>query len=153
MNIIFLDIDGVLNSWKDLEFELENNPDADIYINTIFERPTLLLKEIINKTDAKIVLSSSWRIVHFEKAITLLKKYGIRIYDRTPYLGTIRGKEIKTWLTDNDYVDSFVILDDDADMEDLIDNLIKTNNYYGLQEEHVEQAINMLNNNIKRYYR
>lgn len=153
MKVIFLDIDGVLSTYRDLHKELENNPNKKIKIDTIFDRPTLLLKEIIDKTDAKIVLSSSWRITHLDKAIEALKEYGISIYDVTPYLRKIRGEEIKAWLSKNDYVESFIIIDDDSDMGELMDYLIQTNNYYGLEEEHVEKAIKLLNKNIKRLYR
>lgn len=153
MKIIFLDIDGVLSTYSDLHKELEINPDKKIKIDTIFERPTLLLKEIIDKTDAMVVLSSSWRITHFNVAVKLLKEYGIEVIGATPYLGKIRGEEIKAWLKENDYVESFVIIDDDSDMGELMDNLVKTDNYYGLQEEHVEQAINILNKNIKKLNR
>jgi hypothetical protein len=61
-----------------------------------------------------------------------------------------RGKEIDAWLSGSgidrrDPVGSFVILDDDADMEPHMDRLIQTSWQYGLQDEHVVRAIEMLN--------
>jgi hypothetical protein len=40
-------------------------------------------------------------------------------------------------------------LDDDRDMEPFLDRLIRTNTQTGLQDEHVEQAIQMLLNPIQ----
>jgi hypothetical protein len=51
--IIFLDIDGVLNNSKWLK-ENKNNPIDPAAVNRI--------NVIMQKTDAKIVISSSWRI-------------------------------------------------------------------------------------------
>ena len=61
MKIIFLDIDGVLNAFNDfdemfLEFQLTGVKKVVIDINKV-----LRLKEIIDKTGAKIVLISSWK--------------------------------------------------------------------------------------------
>lgn len=59
MKVIFLDVDGVLNS--DQYFDKTKNLDiqgieADIDIKKIE-----LLKKAINETRARVVLSSSWR--------------------------------------------------------------------------------------------
>lgn len=53
---IFLDIDGVLNSndW------FEKNKDVDGLVE-IDPSKLILLKEIVDCTEAKIILSSSWR--------------------------------------------------------------------------------------------
>ena len=51
MGVIFLDIDGVLNSKQDrFSWDIE----TDIHF--------IRLKRIVEKTGAQIVLSSSWRI-------------------------------------------------------------------------------------------
>ncbi|MBP3534398.1 MAG: hypothetical protein J6J53_00140 [Muribaculaceae bacterium] len=54
MKLIFLDIDGVLNSYK----FLQNLPEDSFGIDNT-RLP--ILKRITDSTDAKIVLSSSWR--------------------------------------------------------------------------------------------
>lgn len=52
MKIIFLDCDGVLNS------------DASLMLDDALEESLLLnLKEIVDKTQAQIILSSSWRLM------------------------------------------------------------------------------------------
>ena len=59
MKILFLDIDGVLNSWRyDQErISLQDNID---------ETRLPLLSRIVSSTNAKIVLTSSWR-KHWER--------------------------------------------------------------------------------------
>ena len=59
MKIIFLDVDGVLNSDKYINYTSKKNIDgikADIDVKTIE-----LLKKALDITGAKIVLSSSWK--------------------------------------------------------------------------------------------
>jgi hypothetical protein len=55
-----------------------------------------------------------------------------------------RGDEINEWLSKNE-VESFIILDDDTDMADLMHRLVHTDFPDGLQDEHIEIAINKLN--------
>lgn len=137
MNIIFLDIDGVMNSTEDrFSTELENR---DYWIR---------LKRLTNETNSAIVLSSSWRII--ERLTNLVKKrlkeYDIKYVDKTPYLSG-RGNEIKTWLeSTNIKVDKFVIIDDEiSDIVDLFpNNVVKTDMYKGLQDDDVEKAIKIL---------
>ena len=72
--VIFLDVDGVLNSTKTL-YE-----DSSLEDNLI-----LNLKELVNKTEAKIILSSSWRL-STEAVATLmdkLDKFGLVISGMT----------------------------------------------------------------------
>ena len=52
MNYIFLDVDGVLNS----EIYLSSHLDDDAVLD---ENAIKLLAELVNKTDAKVILSSS----------------------------------------------------------------------------------------------
>jgi hypothetical protein len=59
-----------------------------------------------------------------------------------------RGREIAEWIRqyteDGGSVESFVILDDDADMEELMPYLIKTPFEIGLTEADADKAIEML---------
>lgn len=55
MKVIFLDIDGVLNS-RTYDRKRNWNEQTDID-----ETRLPLIKEIVDATDAKIVLSSTWR--------------------------------------------------------------------------------------------
>ena len=81
----------------------------------------------------------------------MFEKYGLSIYDKTPFLGVLaeRHDEIKDWLTYcGETVESFVIIDDYSfGWADLSDRFVKTNPNlgYGLEEEHVQKAIAILN--------
>ena len=137
MKVIFLDVDGVLNSSQDgFTIKLGTNKHLE------------LLKQIVDKTDAKIVLSSSWRINNKTKSFieNKLNEYGMSIISSTPDLGSSRGEEIKSWLRETiDFIDSFVILDDDSDMDEYTRaSLVQTNRDMGLQETDVIKAINIL---------
>lgn len=157
--IIFLDVDGVLNSMdyfeqtKDCKGYTEINPET-----------VKLLKEIIDRTGAEIVLSSSWRDLGKRKnesehpmyayLTDTLKEYGMEIVDHTPYIEQDRPKEIKAWLDNQKDKDvRFVSLDDDfaKDKYDKVgigDFLVRTSFYEkdgGLRKEHVEKAIEILN--------
>lgn len=161
MKVIFLDVDGVLNSENDLlELPKEEtvNPGREI-----FDRPLALLKELVDATNAKIVISSSWRVgcakcgresFYGKELYEMLKKrladFDMAAIDVTPVINkpTVkRGDEIRKWLNTTEYdIESFVILDDESDMcEYTSTNLVQTSMETGLQEEHVEIAKAILN--------
>ena len=58
------------------------------------------LRKIVDITNGKIVLSSSWRLS--DKCITVLEarliEYGIKIFSKTERLDGNRGNEITSWL-------------------------------------------------------
>lgn len=69
MKIIFLDVDGVLNSVQD-GYSIRLRTDSHLK----------LLQHIVKETGAKIVLSSSWRIGFTPASKNLLvrfKEYGL----------------------------------------------------------------------------
>ena len=141
LKVIFLDVDGVLNSKQD---------GNSIKLRT--DSHFRLLQEIVKATGAKIVLSSSWRAGFAKARNTLsnrLGEYGLEIMDSTPVLSGLssRGDEIRQWLDDSGQsVERFVILDDDDDMEEFTDtNLVQTDAEIGLQEEDALRCIEMLN--------
>lgn len=162
MKVIFLDVDGVLNSEDDLVvYRKKNGITGCIMYAEVEDRPLKLLKEIVDKTSAKIVVSSSWRIGCersgresifgkglYEKLEKRLKDYGMDIYDITPSLetGTQRGDEIREWLSKNE-TENFIILDDDSDMCEYVntENFIQTTYKHGLTEELKDKAIQLLN--------
>lgn len=155
-------MDGVLNSEDDLMiYRRKNNITGCILYDEVEDRPLRLLKEIVDKTSAKIVVSSSWRMGCcrsgresifgnrlYNKLKERLKDYSIDIYDITPSLnsGSQRGDEIRKWLSKNP-TDNFIILDDDSDMCEYIDteHFIHTTYKHGLTEELKNKAISVLN--------
>ncbi len=149
MNVIFLDVDGVLND-QDLIFEKYKTQELEISRDKL-----LLLKEIIiSNDDTKVVLSSSWRIgllrkngkivadtTYHKEFLELLEEYGIEIYDITPSMMN-RTEEIRYYLDNNKDIDGYVVLDDDL-VDD--ENQVRTDFFNGgLTEEHVTLAIDML---------
>lgn len=154
MKIIFLDIDGVLNSVMYDASRSEERAD-----NRIDASRVRLLADIVNATDAKIVLSSTWREA-WDKDPDLcdsdgkyinkcLSEYGLSIIDKTPYLSYSdeRRLEILDWLARHlGEVESFVILDDiNCGWGELCSHVVVTNPYgHGLEEHHVKRALDIL---------
>ena len=142
MKVLFLDIDGVLNSenWFAYRIYCVKNNMVNILMNfvdtddrNIKHKLTMLddraianLNRIIEETGCKVVLSSSWRSsIESENIFTqnLLKLKGFKyeFYDVTPRLwfndfSIRRGEEIQLWMdkeSEKNEIESFVILDDD----------------------------------------
>lgn len=161
MKVIFLDIDGVLNTYYTKE---------TIGLYTFVSKDKiLLLKELIDKTDAKIVLSSTWRrgwylkerinpekltsgelqdIRLFDALQAKLAEYDVHMIGYTDDFG-LRGEEIDLWLKqwDGEPIESFVILDDmcGTELRPHSRYLIQTSMFEGLNEKHVARAIKILN--------
>ncbi len=136
MKVIFLDVDGVLNSVKD---KFSQTLETSSHL--------MLLSELVQRTNAEIVLSSSWRGVPSLRRVLddKLHEVNVVIASVTRSLPGTRGVEIKDWLIDKN-VDSFVILDDDDDMDEMTNtNLVLVNANNGLQRKDVENALKILN--------
>jgi hypothetical protein len=163
MKVIFLDIDGVLNTgaYSVHFFELmklidKTRKEAKAFRQEIlrdefgnkFDPLTIdALKNIIEATGAKIVVSSTWRKsgLYFIEKMWEFRDLPGEIIDITPILNTPRGEEIDYWLKENE-VDSYLILDDDRDMlPEQESNFIRTNGTYGLTLTDAEKAIEILN--------
>jgi hypothetical protein len=160
MKIIFLDIDGVLNSKNFFMREpIMYNTVEEYYTRSIDHIAVHRLANIIKATEAAIVLSSSWRNYPpcVEAIHRVFKMHGIedRIIGATPEgeALSVRGNEILGWIKDNtdlvgyyyNYTE-YVILDDNDDMLYWQkDNFIQTNAIYGLTDKDANRAISILN--------
>lgn len=164
MKIIFLDFDGVLNSitffikryrnMKDLRMiDVGSLNEDDKNVRFMLSQIDLdnfdILKTIIDKTDSKVVVISSWKYIPwFEKTSKHLIDLGIPIIDTTKEDNSInRGAGIKNYLKTHD-VSNYIIIDDeifpDYD-EELMKHLIKTDFYEnGLNEDHICKTENIL---------
>jgi hypothetical protein len=179
MNIIFLDIDGVLNSTlsllsaakmkatpaeRDFVFELINTyyndyPLSMLTLDLLGIDPDCIgyLNQILDASDAQVVVSSSWRFCHSLIGLQKLLEYrGFKgeLIDVTPItpitlagLEKLRGHEIQAWLDLNPEVDRFVILDDCKDMAHLSKHLVLVNRKIGLTEEDALKAISIIKSN------
>jgi hypothetical protein len=163
MRIIFLDIDGVLNSFeKHADLDVPHSTWCPEVMNAfgikleVFPEMVERINRITDATGAKLVISSSWRVGYLAEwadVIIHLHNVGIKgfIVGRTPWnrndpeLST-RGKEIEAWFKKHpdEKIESFVILDDLNQMEPLMDYLVQTDHAKGIQDEHVNRAIEML---------
>lgn len=132
IKVIFLDIDGVLNSTKSI-LALGGAPHGILeeqkkYIDMI---ALGLLQRICMHENIKCVLSSTWRILNTYQEVG--EFFNLPIIGATPRGGiltmpsgftmeiaSIRGMEVQRWLEENTQWDiqSYVILDDNSDFLD-----------------------------------
>lgn len=157
MKVIFLDIDGVLNVIPQ---------GRDEYGAIFHEHFVENLRELIEKTGAKIVISSTWRLSGLSIMKEMWEKRDLpgEVIDITPSLmrergSTLcRGDEIQLWLDEHPEVTNYVYIDDDhVDVnENQLGHFVKTagnihhTDYidgggYGLTKECTELAIKILN--------
>lgn len=155
MKIIFLDVDGVIKPYN-----------SETPLMGLNSTCTKNLKELLEKTGAKIVLSTSWREnkVDLDFLIHQLSKYNINqddIVGSTPILWELqygmnkwegsRGHEIESFIKSNLIdIEKFVILDDDPspalkDWTELNGLFIQTEMSVGFDENKIKQAIDFFN--------
>ena len=164
VNVIFLDCDGVLN---------DMNTKHRIKGVVGFDRRKIQkLKEIIDATDAKIVLSSTWKAdwkrpedksgqtVYGDYLEEQLARERISIFDKTEDEGENRGEGILRWLDAYSRKNPcalirFIVIDDELyDFKEtgLVDKLLKTQFYSstkgGLMRNHIPVAIEMLEHQV-----
>lgn len=148
MNIIFLDVDGVINSVNNLiKVYNETHKSHSDYSYPFDPNCLQNLKELVSETKSSLVISSTWRHSPrgMKKLLEALNEYDLDklVIGCTPVLGLSRGAEIKKYLSDSKFIDTvnFVILDDDSDMGDLLPYLVHTDRQVGLTKKNVQQAI------------
>lgn len=160
--IIFLDIDGVLNHnpWQD------KCADEITEDELIISEKVEVLGQIVEKTNAQIVLHSGWRFWFNQNlqptcsaAKVLVKKLaneGLMITDVTPDYSTeeirkakryslVKAKEILAWISEHREVDSWIVLDDlDLHNEIVMAHQIQIDASQGLCLENVQEAEKLL---------
>ena len=141
MNVLFLDVDGVLNSHKYLTSLYEKKKKRLEQEDFFDPKCMVVLKKIVSKFNLKIVITSSWKIADMQTIERVFKKYDLGILDKTKNYGDKRGKEIREWLSNHSKVKNFVILDDDffSDYVGLEKNLVQTSfsSNGGLNDSHI----------------
>ena len=121
MKVIFLDIDGVLVTRNSIKYQYLNFPDdTDIQFG---KKAVNNLNKLIHLTNAKIVISSTWRLFHsLENLIDIFKKQRVKgkiISTTSVERATIeedipRGQKIADWLDQHPDVEQYLIIDDDV---------------------------------------
>lgn len=141
MKILFLDIDGVCNSRT---YALNRTPSGGML--GIDPKPAALVRQIIEATGCKVVLSSTWRL--HKDLRERVRKEVCDFIDVTPrYPSAYRGEEVRTWLLDNvkqEDLKAFAILDDDSDFYPH-QPLFKTTFEHGLTRSIADDVIRHLN--------
>ena len=160
--IIFLDIDGVLNSnfWND-------SHQREISDGTLVDAEKVkLLSMLVKRTNAKIILHSGWKYwfdqdlkplcLEAENLAMLFKREELLIGDITPDHSTeeirrnkrfslIKASEILAWLEEHEDVDNWVVIDDlDLHSEEIEKHQVKTDPSIGLTIDDVYKAEKIL---------
>jgi hypothetical protein len=148
MKVLFLDFDGVLNSY---EF-MRCSPGR---MDRLDPAAVMRLNAIVDRSGAKVVISSTWRLKRSLDVLRMtLADLGFRgeVIDRTPDLmghGFVdpyvaRCHEIQTWIDGRgEPLESYAILDD-AYLEDVAQFLVRTETETGLLDEHVIAVLELL---------
>ena len=161
--ILFLDIDGVLNT-KWWYTQMDRNTPRDKYGYAFDPRAVANLKKIVEETGADIVMSSSWKSMGLSqmKEMWSVRNLPGNIIDITPdYLSESllnsdlnndevlyeRGCEIKGWLSlHKDEAIHYAILDD---MDDILpeqqQRFVQTDPELGITEADAKTIICILN--------
>lgn len=158
MNLVFLDIDGVLNS----DAWFARSPPRDWGLDHLDPEAVARVDRLASDTGARIVISSTWRLVYpLQQIRAMLAAKGLRapIVDRTPEIpaefaeGRVRAQEIERWLNAHELrvrrgeggvIESFVILDDLEDFGHLEGHCVRTRFATGLLDAHVVRATAIL---------
>ena len=162
--VIFLDIDGVLNT-KWWYTQMDKNTPKDKYGYAFDPIAVANLKKILDETGADIVISSSWKCMGLSQLEEMWEERGLpgKIIGITPNsvsdelllnadidnmeLFHIRGTEIREWLMKNSKsVGNYAILDD-------MDNMLPEQQAHfvwidpdiGITDGNAVQAIMILN--------
>lgn len=155
--VIFLDVDGVL---KTGDFEQQIRKEQQLtYLqaaDTLQPEKIELLVRLVRETDAKIVLSSTWRLwkPNYNIVARALDKHGISIFSKTPdKREESRWDEIKTWLQTRPPCQSLVIDDDETayNKYEAPSNckFIHVDNTIGLTEYDIQRGIKLLGQHTK----
>lgn len=169
---LFLDIDGVLNTFRYSNYLIENDEDEVDEDGALFDPEAVNnLACIIEKVpDVKIIISSTWRLKGWEWMLRLWKKRKLpgAIYSFTPVLEVVcfvdkinrkdstsvypygtRALEVNEWLRlyagQNSLSYKYVILDDFNDFLVMQqEHVIITDSNLGITKEDVVKALEIL---------
>lgn len=153
IRVVFLDVDGVLNS---VAYSKSGRRRGPKHARNIDRLAVAHLNTIVDATNAVVVISSVWRLLHsLPKLRSYLRQRGFRgrIIGRTEeFPSDTRGAEIAEWLRIcGRPVQSYVALDDDGEFEPIQHRLVQTSYKRGLLARHVRLAIAMLRQPLSPY--
>ena len=160
LKVLFLDLDGVLNTHKWWRERPPKHPEMTKFERDISPYNIGILNEVLAATGAKVVVSSTWRknftLKQLQEGLASVGFTG-EIIDVTPDLSgapkpsgylwsaRARGDEIEQWLSKmGDPRPVFAIVDDDGDMGEHKPRLVQTDHEDGLTEVIAVRLIAML---------
>lgn len=165
MRVLFLDIDGVLNSATYYRSLADGRNDGlhmkPFDVSQLDPTAVSRLERVVTTTNCEIVISSAWRIAMSLGQIARdlraagLRKGSERIIDKTPVVFEkySRGKEIALWLAEHrmrPHISSrpivHAIVDDDFDagLGENNKRFVRTRFEDGLLDEHADKLIELL---------
>lgn len=135
MRVLFVDIDGVLNTNR-TPVQMDGS-----WLLMMDPEKVFLLNNLVDKHGFQVVLSSAWR--HKDDWREEMRANGLlfTFLDRTPTDFNLmsRGEEIQAWLDTHPEVERYAIIDDDRDMlPSQLPNFFKTLCTRGLTPEIAE---------------
>lgn len=152
--ILFLDVDGVLNTHDGWEAGHHGHDSLD-------PGPVARLNRLCARTGCRIVVSSTWRIGPYrgpDGCRANLRRMGVTgpfhrnwrtrdraLNDELTYEDRPRGKQIRDWLLAHPEVTAYAIVDDDSDMlPEQMPRYVKTQFKDGLQDVHADRLVALL---------
>ena len=146
--ILFLDIDGVLNTDRQQWYcQMNSIAPVDKFGYAFDSKAVENLATILEETGAEIVISSSWKFLGLQ---TLQKMWKDRnmpgtILDITPD-GDNKGLKIDEWLLKHEgQVSGYAIIDDENDMQpEQQGHFVQTNSQFGITLKDAERVITIL---------
>lgn len=148
MKVLFLDIDGVLNSTKTCV--ATGGYPMELHHRSGFDWMAIkLLQRLCDSSGLQIVLSSAWRLHHHYDEVA--GAFDLPIIGATLSSspdGHQRGFEIRDWLARHPEVTAYAIIDDDPDMlEEQTPYFVHTSGYEGMTWANFTQLCNILGEN------
>lgn len=162
--IVFLDMDGVLNSrdWN----RRRPSVDKTSWLKRCWQYDidpvcAKLLHDLLIDTDAHVVISSTWRILNTYEQVAGYIKDVIPEFESERVIGATvknlpaeyrdnlikrvgRGDEVNYWMEQNDFTGNYVIFDDDSDFHE-DQPFVWVSHDFGLKAAHCETARQYLN--------
>lgn len=182
-SILFLDVDGVLNSLEYRRSDRYRNaphfPEEIMAARLIDPHAVAVLDDVVRRTGARVVLSSTWRefstIPAMQRMIEARGSSRTVLIDRTPLRSELdgeyavyaapfghdricpRGYEICQWLRKNGPVHSYAIVDDDDDMTSIHDartrefgeRFVQTDFDHGLRAQEGDRLVALLSTPLR----
>lgn len=150
MNVIFLDVDGVLNT----HYTRTRTSDGWCFVD---DHLVAQLRKLVDLSGARIVLSSTWREgwnqeneslndISFTELRNKLNEFNIEIFDRTGDMRQHRWQSIQEYLERprEEPIEHYVIIDDWDDMGQYMNHLVLTDAGVGLADEDIQEALRVL---------